>query len=176
MPFWTTPLPGAVGQRIKAGLFNLAVQAIQELQAAVPGMTDYRPQLRVYAPASVTNGAVVPYASVRKDTHSGWSSINYTYTTPLAGLYLVQIQYKAGASAVSPAQNFQVGGAGQLYTAALPSGGYIGGHLSGVIDLPAGAVCRVVENNATYTPQNDSAGTYGTGSNYLHITYLGLTT
>jgi len=30
--FWTTPLPGGVGQRIKAGLFNLAVTAIQELQ------------------------------------------------------------------------------------------------------------------------------------------------
>lgn len=30
---WTVPLPGAVGQRIKASLYNLAVTAILELQS-----------------------------------------------------------------------------------------------------------------------------------------------
>lgn len=168
---FTSVVPWVVGNRLTQTALNKLVSAIQELQDEV---TTGRPQLRVYAPASVTNGSVVPYASVRTDTHGGWSgSPNYTYTVAKTGMYLVSIQFKGPAASTSPGQHFQVGGAGQLWTPGIAAGSYVGGGLHGVLTLSAGAVCRVVENNATYTPQNDSAGSFGTGSNYFHLTYLG---
>ena len=157
---------------------NLALDPnrVATLESYTPGILTARPQLRVYNAGPVVNGQVIPYNSVRKDSHGKWNATSKTYTVPAAGLWSVQIQYKASAAASSPALHFQVDGVGQLYSSALPPGAYNGGHLSGVLDLPQGAVCRVVENNATYTPQNDSAGLYGTGSNYLHMTYLGPST
>ena len=157
---------------------NLALDPnrVATLESYTPGILTARPQLRVYNPGVITLNQVIPYNNVRKDTHGKWNSTTKSYTVPAAGLWLVQIQYKASAAASSPAQHFQVNGVGQLYSSALPPGAYNGGHLSATLDLPQGAVCRVVENNATYTPQNDSAGSYGTGSNYLHMTYLGPST
>lgn len=168
---FTSVVPWVVGNRLSQTLINKMVSAIQELQDEV---TSGRPQLRVYAPATVTNGSVVPYANVRVDTHGGWSgSPNYAYTVAKTGMYLVNIQFKGPVGATSPAQHFQVGGVQQLWTATLPAGSYAGTGLTGVLTLAAGSVCRVVENNASYTPQNDFTGSVGTGSNYWHLTYLG---
>jgi len=176
---YTTVTAAAVGARIKAVWANLLVGAIQELQAAAVGLgTDKRPQLRVYAPASVTNGAVVPYATVRKDTHGGWSGASfYRYTVPLSGLWLVQIGYKCGGTANTPSQYFDVGGTMQAGGPNSPSGGYLGGGLNFTADLVAGDLCSVRERGgANYTPQNDSAGSRGVGSNFFCMTYLGPTT
>lgn len=167
---FTAVVPWVVGNRLTQVVLNKMVTAIQELQDEV---TTGRPQLRVYAPASVTNGQIVPYANVRVDTHGGWNPTTKQYTVAKAGMYLVSIQFKCSGTAVSPGQNFRVNGTGQLWTPGIPSGGFAGASLSGVLTLPVGAVCDVLENNATYTPQNDTAGTYGTGSNYFHLTYLG---
>lgn len=175
---YTTVTSASVGQRIKASWLNLLVTAIQELQAALPGFATARPQLRVYAPASVTSGSKIPYASVRKDNYSGWNSTNKDYTIPVGygGLWLVQIGYKCGASASTPSQYFDVGGTMQAGGPNSPSGSYLGGSLSFIADLAAGDVCSVKEQGASYTPQNDSAGAKGVGSNFLCMTYLGSTT
>jgi len=178
MPLWTTPLPGSVGQRIKAGLFNLAVNAILELQAAVPGVTQARPQLRVYAPASVTSGAVVPYATIGKDSHSGWNSGTRKYTVPVAGLYHFAAQWKCSSPGVVSNLCLIDNATGNtIFAGPNSSGGnYTGFPMSGCVDLTAGQVVYMKELTASYTPFNDTTGSGGTGSNYFHLTYLGPST
>lgn len=178
MPLWTTPLPGSVNQRIKAGDYNLAVTAILELQAAVPGLTQARPQLRVYAPAAVTSGAVVPYASTRKDSHTGWNGGTYKYTVPVAGLYLFQAQWKCSTPGVVSNLALVDNATGNwIFTGPNSSGGVNTGFpMSGCVDLTAGQVVYMKELTASYTPLNDTTGSGGTGSNYFHLTYLGPST
>jgi len=175
---YTTVSPVAVGARIKAAWANLLVGAIQELQAAAVGLgTDKRPQVRVYAPASVTLGNNVPYASTRKDTHGGWNGTLYQYTVPVSGLYLANIAYKCSGTASTPSQFLRRSdGTSLLSGPNSASGLYLGGALSGTVDLAAGEIVSVREQGASYTPQNDATGGPGTGSNYFHLTYLGPTT
>lgn len=190
MPSWTTVPAWAVGQIIKRVDLNRVVTAIGELQTwataddariatleSFVGTSTTRPQLRVFAPASNTFNAVVPYATVRKDTHSGWSGSSlYEYTVPLSGLYLVAIEWKGGGTSTAPSQRLEVGGNSMFSGPNAVSATYSGGHLSGVIDLTVSSVVRVVEQGASYTPSNDTTGSIGTGSNYFHLTYLGPTT
>lgn len=191
MPSWTTVPSWAVGQLLKRVTLDLSVTAIGELQAwattddariatleTFVGTGSARPQLRVYAPASVTISSKVPYASTRKDSHSGWSGANSEYTVPTSwgGLWLIQIGYKCSGTAATPSQYFDVGGTGQMSGPNAVSASYVGSAMSGVLDLAAGDVCSVKEQGASYTPQNDSAGSKGVGSNFLCMTYLGPTT
>lgn len=166
---------GSVGQRWKAATYNLVIAAIQELQS---GIMDLRPQLRVYAPASVTNGSPVPYATVRRDSHGGWNGSTYKYTVPVAGLYMLNVQWKCGATGVASNLALTDNASGNaIFTGPNSSGNaYNGFTLTGAVDLTAGQVVYMKEVTASYTPYNDATGSGGTGSNYFHLTYLGPTT
>lgn len=175
---YTTVNALAVAQRFKATVYNLSVAAIQELQAAVPGLMQARPQLRVYAPASVTSGSAVPFATVRKDSHSGWNGSTYKYTVPLAGLYLINLQWKVNNPGVVSNWGVVDNASGNtIFAGPNGSGGnYTGFPMVGVVDLTASQVIYIKEFTASYTPFNDPTGSGGTGSNYFHLTYLGPTT
>lgn len=174
---YTTVTAAAVGARIKAVWANLLVSAIQELQAAAVGLgTDKRPQLRVYAPATVTAGSAVPYATVLKDTHSGWNSTTRKYTVPVAGLYLCSIQWKFGGVASTQVLTDNASGAAIFTGPNSGTAAYGGFSASGTVDLTAGQVVYIKETAATASPHNDTTGAGGTGSNYFHLTYLGPTT
>lgn len=170
-----TSAVGAVGQRWKAAVYNLVIQAIQELQANI---MDLRPQLRVYAPASVTNGSPVPYATVRRDTHTGWNSSTYKYTVPVSGLYALNVQWKCGATGVASNLALIDNATGNaIFTGPNSSGlAYNGFTLTGVVDLTATQVVYMKEVTNSYTPYNDATGSGGTGSNYFHLTYIGPST
>lgn len=171
---FTSVVPWVVGNRLTQTLLNKMVTAIQELQDEV---TTGRPQLRVYAPASVTGGgAIVPYANVRTDTHGGWNATSKYYTVPKAGMYQIAITYKCGAVAATPSQflgDFSSSSISYISGANGLSGAYSGSSVSGCLYFAQGTQLCVREQGATYTPQNDATTSPGTGSNFLHITYLG---
>lgn len=192
MPSWTTVPAWAVGQIIKRVDLNRVVTAIGELQTwataddariatleSFVGTGASRPQLRVYAPASVTSSAVVPFATVRRDTHSGWSgSPNYRYTVPVSGLYHVALAWKTSSVAVQSnwAMLDQGTGVALVIGPNSVSATYSGNALTACIDLTASQVLHVMEFTSSYTPYNDATGQTGVGSNFWTLTYLGPTT
>jgi hypothetical protein len=189
VPSWTTVPAWIAGEILTKLKLDKAPTAIGELQTwataddariatleSFVGTGATRPQLRVYAPASITVSSIVPYASVRKDTHSGWNGGTYRYTVPVAGLYAAAVSYKCSATAAAPSQYLAVNGTSVLSGPNAVSASYVGSHVTGMLDLAVSDVVDVREQSASYTPQNDSTGSQGTGSNFLHLTYIGPTT
>lgn len=152
---------GAVGARWKAAVWNLAIQAIQELQAGAFGT----PYLQVTNNAAVTSGAKYPYNTVVTDTHSGWNSTTKIYTVPTAGRYQVVCNVQP-STAIAVAPGIYVNGTirvGSGYVTNIASGG---GCVTAPIILNASDTVYAQENGNNFTPANAS-------TNFLILCYLG---
>lgn len=151
---------GAVGQRWKAAIWNLVIQAIQELQAGMFGT----PFLHVTNSAAVTNGSVYPYNTVVSDTASGWNTSTKIYTVAQAGQYMAVVAIQPNA-AVGVAPNLYVNGSIRIAAGYLTNIASGSGALVGVVTLAAGDLVKVQEAGNNYTPANAS-------TNYFQLKFL----
>jgi hypothetical protein len=135
------------------------------------------PLLRVQASTgtSATTGTntVINYPAATYDTYGAWNSGTDTYTTPLAGLYLVAAFVSCGTMATGNylRSNLLVGGTNYAGPAAATTGSSTSAGKVQIFNLAAGTTIQhcVQQNVGTITT---NSGQYGS---YMIVLYLGAT-
>jgi Collagen triple helix repeat (20 copies) len=118
-------------------------------------------------------GTVYQFKGKVFDTHSGWDAVNYRYTIPISGIYLIHCKVQA-----DPGNNGQYPAiqtaptAGGTYTtqvqSEVPAPTYYGGNkITAILKLTAGNGLRAVE-----LASNGWAADTVAGANYLQLTLL----